>query len=273
MKNERAALPAVPPLVAHRGASYAAPENTLPSYRLAWREGADRIEGDFWLTADARIVCLHDSSTERTAPGQKVVDVRYARYPDLGAYDVGRWKSREFTGTAIPTLDEILEEMPKGTQVYIEIKQDTPRILAVLLQVIDDSPVSLDQVTLIAFSAAIVRQAKQTVPAMRVLLLYDLEEPELENGTVLSLEELLALAGSIRADGLGLSNSRMIDEHLVRRIREEHLQFHVWTVNDVEDALRYLRLGVDSITTDRPAGLRREIVARLGPTFQENQAG
>lgn len=272
MKNEGKVLPVVPPLVAHRGASYAAPENTLASYRLAWREGADRIEGDFWLTADERLVCLHDPTTERTAPGQKVVDVRYSRYPDLRTYDVGRWKAKEFAGTAIPALEEILAEMPRGTQIYIEIKQDTPKIIEVLLQVIEASPISLDQVMLISFSAAIVRQAKEAVPAMRALLLYDLEHPEPEYGADPSLSELLALARSIKADGLGLGNSRLIDENFVRRIREEHLEFHVWTVNDVEDALRYIDLGVDSLTTDWPAGLRQEIIARLSRSSQENPA-
>lgn len=263
MKNEHCCSDAVPTLVAHRGASYYAPENTLPSYRLAWKEKADRIEGDFWLTADGRIVCLHDPTTERTAPGQEVVDVRDAHYPDLRQFDVGQWKAKEFTGTGIPTLDEILSEMPKDSRIYVEIKQDTPMIISTLLQVIADSPVTLDQVTLIAFSADIVRLAKQLVPQMTVFLLYDLEEAEIAGGTIFATEELLTLACSVHADGLGLSNSLAIDEHLVRRIREEGVEFHVWTVNDVQEALRYIHLGVDSITTDRPAGLRQEIIARF----------
>src|SRR2546422_6416297 len=57
-------------LVAHRGASHAAPENTLPAFRLAFDEGADFIEGDYWLTRDGHIVCLHDEDTARTAPNQ-----------------------------------------------------------------------------------------------------------------------------------------------------------------------------------------------------------
>ena len=52
--------------VAHRGASQEAPENTLASFRLAWEQGADAIEGDFYLTKDQRIVCLHDANTKRT---------------------------------------------------------------------------------------------------------------------------------------------------------------------------------------------------------------
>src|SRR5205085_1979950 len=57
-------------LVAHRGASHSAPENTLPALRLAFAEGADFVEGDYWLTRDEQIICLHDDDTRRTAPQQ-----------------------------------------------------------------------------------------------------------------------------------------------------------------------------------------------------------
>ena len=59
-------------ITAHRGASYDAPENTLASFKLAWEQGADAIEGDFYLSADKQIVCIHDADTQRTA-GMKLV--------------------------------------------------------------------------------------------------------------------------------------------------------------------------------------------------------
>ncbi len=263
MKNVYPDLKGFPALVAHRGASHYAPENTLPSYRLAWKEGAGIIEGDFWLTADNAIVCIHDSTTERTAPGQECIDVRDASYPDLQGYDVGSWKNEEFTGTKIPLLSEILAEMVEGTGIYIEIKQDTPKIIATLLETIDKSPVVLSQVTLIAFSSEIVRMAKQLVPEMRVLLLYDPEDEELEEASRLTVDELVSLAVEIGADGVDLGSSPVLDNNYFRKLREAGLEIHVWTVNTVEDALRYIDLGVDSITTDRPQGLREEIVARL----------
>jgi len=249
----------LPPLVGHRGASHRAPENTLPSFRLAWQEGAEGIEGDFWLTADGRIVCLHDPETARTAPGRPVLDVRSCRYADLRGYDVGEWKSPEFAGAVIPTIEEVLAQMIEGGMLYVEIKQDTPAIVTTLLELVGQSPVRLEQITLIAFSPEIVRQAKHLAPGMRVLLLYDLEDP----ATSLSTDALLALACSTGADGLGLGNSRKIDAQLVQKMRGLQLEFHVWTVNRVEDAMRLLQLGVDSITTDRPQGLRREMLAQL----------
>jgi glycerophosphoryl diester phosphodiesterase len=262
MKNAYPDLKGLPALVAHRGASHYAPENTLPSYRLAWQEGAGIIEGDFWLTADNEIVCIHDPTTERTAPGQECVDVRDVTYPELQGYDVGSWKSEEFQGTKIPLLSEILAEMVEGTKIYIEIKQDTPKIIATLLETIGESPVVLAQVTLIAFSAEIVRMAKQLVPEMRVLLLYDLEEV-LDDAPVLTVDELVSLAVEIRADGVDLGSCPALDRDYFSKLRQAGLEIHVWTVNTVEDALRYIDLGVDSITTDRPQGLREEIAAHF----------
>lgn len=264
MNDSCARTDAIPPLVGHRGASHGAPENTLPSYRLAWQEGADRIEGDFWLTGDGRIVCIHDPTTARTAPDQPEADVRRTSHAELAGYDVGSWKGQEFAGTTIPTLDDILAEMVPDGAIYVEIKQDTEKIISALLQVVASSPASLEQITLISFSPGIVRQAKQLAPEMRVFLLHDLEHPENEASGSVTTEELLAEARICHADGLGLGNSPLIDAELVRRIREAGLEFHVWTVNAVEEALRYMALGVDSITTDRPGGLRQEIRAFLG---------
>ena len=74
-------------VIAHRGASYDAPENTLAAFRLAWQQGADGIEGDFYLTADGEIVCLHDSDTGRT--GDRKLSVGQSTLAELRKVDVG----------------------------------------------------------------------------------------------------------------------------------------------------------------------------------------
>jgi glycerophosphoryl diester phosphodiesterase len=84
-------LQAAPKLIAHRGASQAAPENTLAAFRLAWKEGADGIEGDFRLSKDGKIVCIHDADTKR-ANGAKFV-VADTDSHVLRKLDVGKWKA------------------------------------------------------------------------------------------------------------------------------------------------------------------------------------
>ena len=78
-----------PFLVAHRGASADAPENTIPAFQLAWEQGADAIEGDFHLTADGHIVCIHDEDTQKVA-GKKLI-VPESTLADLRKLDVGAW--------------------------------------------------------------------------------------------------------------------------------------------------------------------------------------
>lgn len=252
-----------PVLVAHRGASLDAPENTMASFELAWKNGAGRVEGDFWLTADKRIVCIHDPTTERTAPAQPVLDVREVNCSDLDGYDVGSWKGVEFSGIRIPLLDEILSRMPEGGQIYIEIKQKSTEIITVLLETIEASPVDLSQVILISFTSEIVKLSKQLAPDLKAFLLYDPDGDEVEDAELLTTEELIALAHDIRADGVDLGNSERIDAVYAKKIRDAGLELHVWTVNTLDDALRFAGLGFQSITTDRPHDLRDEIEAYL----------
>ena len=111
--NRRRAPDAVPQIIAHRGASHAAPENTLAAFALAWQEGADGIEGDFHLTADGRILCIHDATTACT--GGKNLVVREQPLAVLQQCDVGG-------GAPPPTLDEILPTIPRGKTLEIEVK-------------------------------------------------------------------------------------------------------------------------------------------------------
>ena len=109
-------------IVAHRGASADAPENTLAAFKLAWEQGADAIEGDFYLSADHEIVCIHDKDTERTAPGQAVRKVSESTLDQLKQLDVGKWKGERFQGERIPTIEEVFAVIPKGKKILIEIK-------------------------------------------------------------------------------------------------------------------------------------------------------
>lgn len=253
----------IPFLVGHRGASHKAPENTLPSYRLAFQEGADRIEGDFWLTSDERIVCLHDPTTTRTAPHQPVIDVRRSSLQTVKKYDVGLWKGELYKNTSIPTLDQILEELPLEISIYIEIKQADPRILSAIFKAAKKSNVDLKRLTLISFKEDIVKQAKQLAPELTVYLIHNLNHQEHDGPANIYLEKIIEKALSIGADGLNLGSSPLITRWFVERIKMSGLEFHVWTVNSAEEAFRYMELGIDSITTDRPEGLRKELTDLL----------
>ena len=106
-------------IIAHRGASHLAPENTMASVMLGWEKGAD-VEVDVYLSADNRIVVIHDSTTKRT--GGTELEVKEAMSGELRKLDVGRFKAEEFAGEQIPFLADILETIPPKQKLYVEIK-------------------------------------------------------------------------------------------------------------------------------------------------------
>lgn len=263
----RAILPGggkFPVLVAHRGASEQAPENTMAAFALAWQQGVRLVEGDFWLTADERIVCLHDPTTGRTAPDYPEYDVRQSSCADFVDHDVGRWKGERYTGERIPLLSEILAAMPPQSGIYVEIKQDLDRIIDVLLQTVAGSPVSLSQITIISFNASIIRRTKRLVPRLRAFLLHDPDDDAALEPSALDAGRIAQLAREVQADGVGLGNSVRVDHRYARQLRLAGLELHVWTVNSLADALRFAEMGFMSLTTDRPLALCREIEAHFG---------
>ena len=94
-------------IIAHRGASHDAPENTLASVRLGWAQEADAVEVDVRQSRDGHIVVIHDAHTRRTARVKRLV--RAQTLDELRALDVGRWKHPRYAGEKVPTLAETIE--------------------------------------------------------------------------------------------------------------------------------------------------------------------
>ena len=243
-------------IVAHRGASYDAPENTLAAFCLAWEQGADGIEGDFYLTADGQIVCLHDRTTKRLAPHQPELTVAKATLQQLQQLDVGRWKGRKFTGERIPTLKDVLATVPEGKRIFVEIKTG-PEIVPALRKQLAASTLDKEQIVIIAFNEAVVEACRRTMPQYKCNWLTAYKRKEKEADWKPAKQDVLTSLRRTGASGLGTqANQDVIDRSFVQSVREAGCEFHVWTVNDVESARRFVSLGVDSITTDRPALIR-----------------
>ena len=246
-------LPAKPLIVAHRGASHDAPENTLPAFRLAWEQGSDAIEGDFLLTKDKRIVCIHDKTTERLA-GRKLM-VKDSTLAQLRKLDVGIKKGEKFKGAKIPTIAEVFATIPKGKKIFIEIKCGK-EIIPPLLAAIKASELKDEQVTMICFQAEVVRIFKAKAPHYKAYWLTNFKRND-EGVWTPSVETVLQTLKSTRADGLDSHHG--IPEDAARRILEEGFEWHVWTVNDLNAAKRLKALGVHSITTDVPGSLVKSL--------------
>jgi glycerophosphoryl diester phosphodiesterase len=136
-------------IIGHRGAAYDAPENTLASVNLAWKRNADAVEIDIYLTRDGHIVAVHDETTKRYGgPDKKIVAQTLA---ELKTIDVGRWKDIKWSGERISELAEVLETIPDGKRLFIEIKSG-PEIIPELQRVIQVAGKKAKQTAIISFS-------------------------------------------------------------------------------------------------------------------------
>ena len=235
-------------IIAHRGASHLAPENTLASVKLAWEHGADAVEVDVHLTKDRRIVAMHDPTTKRTAG--KDLEIAATDSSDLRELDVGSHKHADFAGETIPFLEEVLDTMPPGRHLFVEIKCG-PEILPFLDETITRSG-KRSQVVIIGFELATMKAAKEIMPDVPAHWLCD---KKLWGPSGRSLAEQAKASG---LDGVNVHWSG-ITWRLARAVRKAGLKLYAWTVDHHRDAARLHALGVDGITTNRPGWLRKRI--------------
>jgi glycerophosphoryl diester phosphodiesterase len=234
-----------PLIVAHRGASFVAPENTLPAFELAWEQGADAIEGDFLLTKDNQIVCIHDKTTKRLT--EQNLAVAESTLEQLKTLDVGSWKNKKYTGTQIPTISEVFATVPNGKNLFVEVKCG-PEIIPYLIKEIKMSGLKMDQVRLICFNKEVIKVFKEAMPAYKAYWLTGFKK---KNGSWNpSLEEVLVTLKACKADGL--DSQHTIPPEFSEAVLGAGFEWHAWTINDLVTAERLAKRNIYSITTDRP---------------------
>jgi glycerophosphoryl diester phosphodiesterase len=243
-------------IIAHRGASYDAPENTLSAFRLAFEQKADAIELDIHLSRDGRIVCVHDFTTHRIGNVDKAI-----REQDLGELkllDVGRWKDLRWMAERIPTLREALQTVPPGKRVYIEIKS-SPEILPELERVIGASGLRPEQFTVIAFDYDTIVKAKTWLKNIECAWLVSFKPDARRRSPEEITDEIIERASCAHLDGLDLNFTGPLTAEFIKKARAAGLKVYVWTIDDIESATRMIDLGVDAIATNRPAWLREQL--------------
>jgi glycerophosphoryl diester phosphodiesterase len=246
-------------IVAHRGASYDAPENTLAAFHEAWKQGADTIEGDFYLTKDGHVVCLHDRTTKRTTSGALDVRPGSVTLAELQKYEYGAWKDPKFKGEKIPLLADVLATIPPGKKIFLEIK-DGVEIVEPIQKILAASDLQPEQVVIIAFDQEVVTKCRKLMPQHKASWLTSYKQDEQTKQWRPTLPEVLATLKRTGATGLGTqARDEVVDAEFTQAIRDAGIECHVWTINDAKQAKRYQELGYDSITTDRPGYIREAL--------------
>ena len=240
-------------VIAHRGASYLAPENTMASVMLGWEKEAD-VEVDVYLTKDNRIVVIHDKTTKRT--GDRDLKVAETDSQELRKVDVGRFKSEQYVGEKIPFLGEVVATIPAGRKLYVEIKCG-PEILPFLGKVIDDSG-KRPQIVIIAFDFDTIVAAKKRMPDIPAYWLKGTEKDKVTRRYIPHDVGLVAKVRAVGLDGLDLHYAG-VSKELLDAARAAGQKLYVWTVDDAEEARRLGELGVSGVTTNRPGRLKEEL--------------
>lgn len=250
-----------PLVIAHRGGAGLAPENTLVAFRHAVTLDVDVIELDIHLTKDGHLVVIHDDTINRTTNGTgRVNELTLA---EIQSYDAGFHfvdandkTSYRNKGLIVPTLEAVLQEMPKDMRFTIEVKdtndaklyEEVGKKLWNLLVAYDIQDKVLigsfeqgilDMMTEITDGEAIISAGKQEVA--RFVFLHKLRLHTLYNPKVDSLDM------PMKVPGLNL-----IDKLLIDAAKKRGMGVHYWTVNDRATMDKLIDLGVGGIISDRP---------------------
>lgn len=247
-------------IIAHRGASHDAPENTLAAVRLGYQQKADGVEIDIHLTKDNKIVLMHDFDTARTGGvKKKIVDQTLEEIQRLNVGNWGAFTNKNFNEKA-PPLKDVLKEIPAGKKLFIEIKVG-PEIIPALERDLKDAKQMPEQLVIITFNYETAKAARKTFPHLKTYWLVGWSKDKV-TGEFPVFEDILAKAKAANVNGLDLNFNWPLDKEKIQRLRSAGLEWHVWTVDDPAKAKELVAAGVDSITTNRPEFLRDQLAAK-----------
>jgi glycerophosphoryl diester phosphodiesterase len=232
-------------IMAHRGSSKAAPENTVAAIRKAIQDDADWVEIDVQETADGEVVVFHDSDFMKLARvNLKIWD---ATMRDLTDIDIGSWLAPEFKDERVPTLAKVLDECKGKIRVNIELKYYGHNVqLEQRVADIVESRNMASDVVVMSLKMDGVRKMKSIRPDWKVGLLMSASVGDLKK---------------VEADFLAV-NAAFADRKLIRSAHDTGKEVYVWTVNDAPTMSAMMSRGVDGLLTDNPAVARSVLEQR-----------
>lgn len=239
-----------PIVVAHRGSSGTAPENTLAAFHAAAKAGVDMVEMDVRMTKDFELVILHDQTVNRTSNGSGAVwDLTLKQIQSL---DAGSWFARRFRGERIPSLRQVVESLPPTLTLNLEVKTDGDARRGVALG--ESYLLLLEELRL--RHRAIISSFDHTFLKRLHLL-----DPSLQIGVLVPPVRGLMRKPSTIARAVGanvyICSRRQLRKSIVDDAHSHGLMVATYTVNSRAHAEQALRFGVDAIITDLPATMMR----------------
>lgn len=233
----------IPAVVAHRGDSSVAPENTMAAVTSAVEGGSDFFEIDIDFTADGEIVAIHDDTVDRTTDGTGAI--REMTYPEVSELDTGSWFDPAYSHSDMPLLDEVFEYMSQtGAQVVLEYKSTwEPEDVAMSTALIEEYGVE-DQIIAQSFDLTTMSSLQQELPEVPRMVLGDITE------------DAIGIAEELGAVGYNPPVAQVLENpDWVQEANDAGLATFVWTANDSADWASLISLGVEGVITDHPGQL------------------
>lgn len=260
-----------PVIVAHRGASAYAPENTLPAVDKAAALGFRWVENDVQRTKDGELVVLHDGSLRRTTnveqvfPGRAPWKVKDFTAAEIARLDAGSWFSPAYAGTRVPTLDQYMRRLEHNHEnLLLEIKNPElyPGIERQTLNVLDregwlDRRHLANRLIVQSFSAGSVRTVHRLAPGVRTAVLGRPAEKD--------LHRYAGFADLINPSHGALSAAYVTAVHAFTGPHGKPMKVFTWTVDDASRARTVAGYGVDGVITDKPDVVRRALPSAKAP--------
>lgn len=242
-------------VIAHRGASAAAPENTLAAIREAVRVGADAVEIDVRMSADGQVVVMHDARVDRTTNGRGRVE--RMSLEQIRRLDAGSWFGSRFSGESVPTLSEVLRVLePHETLLIIEFKVGgtrAPGIEAKVVSAVRESAMS-GRTIVKAFDLGILERLAELAPQLPRLYVYAAHLSWIN----LTVDDGIRFGDVLQADAQWLQGHRvLLGRRFVARAQRAGYRFVAWDVHTRARMEKMLSYGVDAIETDHPDLLLR----------------
>ena len=242
-----------PLVIGHRGYCHFAPENTLPSFKLAMAAGADLVELDYHHTKDGKLIVIHDSELDRTTDAtnrwpQKRIKIASKTAAEIQSLDAGSWFDAKYAGTKVPLLAEALDTIQQGSVTLIERKDGEPAECIKLLRNKD----LINKVVVQAFDWEYLREFHELEPEQVLAalgpptLLPDGKKPSGRS------KELSAVwLDDLQKTGAKVAVwNQQVSEEAVQLAHRHGLKVWVYTINDSDLARRLLDMGVDGLITN-----------------------
>lgn len=235
--------PTTPAVIAHRGASAAAPENTLAAFNLAVSLGANAVELDAKLSKDGVPVAMHDPTVDRTTDGRgRVADLTLA---DLKKLDAGSWKDAKYAGERAPTLAEVFESVGSRLWINVELTNYTSRgdgLESAVVALIQKTNLQR-RVLLSSFDPFAIYNVRRLNPSLPIAQLTASHMP-------IYLREAW-LAPFIPHEARHPDGAQL-KQKSVAYFKRRGYRVNVWTINDPADMREFVKQGVDGLITDAP---------------------